>query len=93
MQNIEVKQGQSFFDVVVVGTGSITNALAMALKNNVSVTEKRQTGDVIIMAGTERKAITKLFGKTHYPATAATTKEQTTTGLDYLLPNILPMSL
>ncbi len=91
MQNIEVKQGQSFFDVVVVGTGSITNALTMALKNNVSVTEKRETGDVLALAGTERKAITQLFGKTHYPATGTTTT--TTTDSDYILPGILPMSL
>lgn len=92
MQNTEIRQGQSFFDVVIVRTGDITNAFEMALKNNISITEKRQTGDVLVNAGKERKAITKLFGKVHYPATAPK-QETTTTGLDYLLPNILPMSL
>lgn len=94
MQNIEVKQGQSFFDVVIVATGNITNVFSMALANNISVTDSLEVGEEFSVIGNQRKPITGLFGKTHYPATATTIiKKTTTTELDYLLPAILPMSL
>lgn len=93
MQHIEAKQGQSFFDVVLVGSGNILNAVEMALKNNMSITSDVETGSFLSVSGVERKAVTRVF--THrYPATALTKESSSElTGLDYVLPGILPLSL
>lgn len=92
MQTIDVKQGQSFFDVVITGTGDITNAFAMAVENNCSITDLIESGEVLRTAGNQKKTITALFGKKHYPATAiAIEQDQQQDQLLYVFPYILPM--
>lgn len=92
MQTIDVKQGQSFFDAVIVSTGDITNAFEIALKNGVSITDTLETGDALRVVGNSRTSITSLFNKKHYPATAIELEQdQQQDQLLYVFPYILPM--
>lgn len=93
MQTIDVEQGQSLFDVIVVGRGDITSALKFALANNRSLTGAVQTGDVLELSGKRRKAIIKLFEGENKPATAITQEAGAGSMLDYVFPYILPISL
>lgn len=44
---IEVKQGQSFLDIVLQSTGNIENALQCAILNGGSITEELSAGRLI----------------------------------------------
>lgn len=93
MQTIEVRQGQSFFDVALVATGDVTNVFQMAVENNISVTDLLQPGNNLIVSGALRTPITKLFSTRNYPATAIQLETQTNNdGIDYVFPYILPMT-
>ncbi|MGJ5643198.1 hypothetical protein [Formosa sp. S-31] len=64
------KQGQSFFDLVIQGTGSIDEAFAMALANNGrSVTDDVVIGEHFEAHTVARKSIVSLFSY-QVPATA-----------------------
>lgn len=89
MRTTKVRQGQSFFDVVIESTGDITNAFEMALVNNISVTDIVFNQMDLIVAGTEKRAITQLF--LHDKVATEYTSEQivpNTEGIGYWLINI-----
>ena len=89
MQTTKAKQGQSFFDVVIESTGAITNTFEMALANNISITDEVFNQMELVVAGTEKKAITQLFLIQH-PAT----KDHTVASYsDYVFPQLLPIIL
>ena len=68
---MEVKGGQTFYDMVIEGTGSMDNAFAMSLLNGKSQTEELQTLEEIKPAGKVLRAVTDLFIE-FQPATAIT---------------------
>lgn len=65
-----VKQGQSFFDMVLQGTGNIDNAFEMAVLNNRIMTDCLEIGDLITPSEVTDKRITSLFNANNLPATA-----------------------
>lgn len=88
MRTIEVKQGQTFFDVVIEATESLIYVFDVAKLNNIRITENLVIGQKILIPD---EIITKksIFHKGHYPASKEyeTTNE---TDVDYLLPQTLP---
>ncbi len=44
MQNIEIKNGQNFLDVVLEATGDLDNVLIMAWANDLSITDSYEIG-------------------------------------------------
>lgn len=87
MRIIEVKQGQTFFDVVIEATGNVTSTFEVAEINKLSITDNVFIGQKIQIPDNISKK--EIFTNGHYPAS----KESTITnesGLDYLLPQTLP---
>lgn len=72
------KQGQSFLDLVIQGTGSLQSAFSMALENDRSVSDAVETGEQIKSAKVKDKSITALFQK-RLPATAPLMEIETIT--------------
>jgi hypothetical protein len=72
MQSIQVKQGQSFFDIVLEGTGDMANILSMAIENGVSLTESLNIGHEIKPIGEIKKEFTILLTGRFAPATMIT---------------------
>lgn len=68
----KVHQGQSFLDKVIEMTGSVDNAFAMALENNVSITDALAIGTVLTYSGVVTKSVSSLFGDSNRCATAIT---------------------
>ncbi|RTY71566.1 hypothetical protein [Flavobacterium sp. LB2P53] len=68
----KVYQGQSFLDKVIEMTGSADNAFAMALENNVSITDSLAIGTLLTYSGTVIKSISSLFNDNNRCATAIT---------------------
>lgn len=66
---MEVKQGQSFWDLVVQLTGDIDNAFAMSLLNDRSTTDLLALGDTILPNGQIKKNVVNLFTEDNIPAT------------------------
>lgn len=66
----KVYQGQSFIDKVIESTGSIENVFAMALENNVSITDSFEIGTKLIYTGPTIKSIAMLFTDNYRCATA-----------------------
>jgi len=64
-----VEQGQSFWDMVIQGTGDIENAFARALLNGVSVTDDLPIGYEFKTGDVTNKRIQALFNPKHKPAT------------------------
>ena len=87
---MKIKQGQCFFDVVLGSTGNKENLIKMALHNNVSITQKLDIGTEVIPAGKNNKRILEMFGKNNSPATLI---KQKSSPLDFLFPNLFPISL
>lgn len=71
----KVYQGQSFIDKVIESTGSIENVFAMALENNVSITDSFEIGTKLIYTGPTIKSIASVFNK-KIPATAINQDQQ-----------------
>jgi hypothetical protein len=69
---MKAKQGQSFLDLVLQGTGNIENSFAMSVLNGVSITDNLFIDEEIIPAGKENKFITELWSEYNLPATAVT---------------------
>lgn len=63
------RQGQSFFDLVIQGTGAIENAFEMALLNGLSITDDLEIGQTIEPSTITSKSIVAMFSEKHYPAT------------------------
>lgn len=68
----KVHQGQSFLDKVIEMTGSVDNAFAMALENNVSITDSLAIGTLLTYSGAVTKSISTLFNDSNRCATAIT---------------------
>ena len=68
----KVHQGQSFLDKVIEMTGSVDNAFAMALENNVSITDSLAIGTLLTYSGAVTKSVSSLFGDGNRCATAIT---------------------
>lgn len=88
MRVIEVKQGQTFFDVVIEATGNVTSTFEVAEINKLSITDNVFIGQKIQIPD-KISGKKEIFSDGHYPAS----KESTITnesGLDYLLPQTLP---
>lgn len=68
----KVHQGQSFLDKVIEMTGSLDNAFAMALENNVSITDTLAIGTILTYSGAVTKSISSLFNDKNRCASAIT---------------------
>ncbi|MGV8814737.1 MAG: hypothetical protein ACOH2D_11575 [Gelidibacter sp.] len=71
MSNV-TKQGQSFLDKVTQYTGSIDNALEMAVLNNLSITDPLVIGDIVKATAVTNKIVHGFFNPFNEPATALT---------------------
>lgn len=69
---MKAKQGQSFFDLVLQGTGSIENAFLMSVLNDVSITNKLIIDQTLLPAGILKNEIIELWEESNLPATALT---------------------
>lgn len=69
------KQGQSFCDLVIQGTGDIENLFATALLNGLSITDNLIIGQEIKFTGKENKSILDLWSENNLPATAITDQD------------------
>lgn len=72
---MEVKAGQTFYDMVIEGTGSIDNSFAMSLKNLKSQTDELETLEKVEPSGRIYAAVTELFID-YQPATAVTENDE-----------------
>lgn len=68
----KVYQGQSFLDKVIEMTGSVDNVFAMAVENNVSITDTLAIGTVLTYTGVVTPTIVSLFSDSNRCATALT---------------------
>lgn len=67
----EVRQGQSFLDMALQMTGSIDNAVALAVLNGRSLTDDLSVGQVLKeMPGGKQKVIDFFTPENNRPATA-----------------------
>lgn len=64
-----VYSGQSFLDKVLECTGSIDNAVQMALLNRISITDDMIVGSELQTAGITNLAIVAFFNENNKPAT------------------------
>lgn len=64
-----VKQGQSFLDKVLQSTGSVDDALAMAILNGKSITEDLDIGEELECAIVSNKRVVAHFAMNSEPAT------------------------
>jgi len=69
---MKAKQGQSFFDLVIQGTGNIENAFAMSVLNGISITDEMVIDQEIIPEGKQEPSIVELWSENNLPATALT---------------------
>lgn len=86
--NSAMLQGQTFFDKVLELTGDVTNALAMAALNDVSLTASLAIGNIINPAGSYDNSIVALFYNMP-PATSQ--KGSIIKSYDFLLPQTFPL--
>lgn len=82
-----VLQGQTFFDKTLELTGDVTNALAMAALNSLSLTDSLSIGTAINGTGVTDAAVVSLFV---FRPPASTLQLQQLSNLDYLLPQLFP---
>lgn len=68
----KVYQGQSLSDKALEVTGSIENVFALALENNVSITDPLAIGTLLKYTGAVTKSIASLFNDNNRCATAIT---------------------
>lgn len=57
----EVRQGQSFLDMVLQGTGSIDNVIAMAVANDIPITADLIIGQKLKLTQATKPAIVSFF--------------------------------
>ncbi|RTY93252.1 hypothetical protein EKM01_03895 [Flavobacterium sp. RSP46] len=68
----KVYQGQNLSDKAVEMTGSIENIFALAIENNVSITESLAIGTTLNYSGKAIKSISALFNDNNRCSTAIT---------------------
>lgn len=79
MQKITVLSGQSLFDIAIQYTGDVANAFAIALLNQISVTDNLSTQKLVLIPDSLIKAtreIKYLKNEGVIPATAITLDQQ-----------------
>lgn len=86
---MKIKRGQSFLDIVLESTGNRENFILMAHKNNVSITDVLNIGTEIQVTGKKKKRIIEMFGENNIPASLTNNDNV----LDFLFPNLFPISL
>lgn len=69
MQFMKAKQAQSFFDLVIQGTGNVENAFEMALLNGVSMTDDLFIGQEVLPTAVTSKSIVSQWNDDNLPAT------------------------
>lgn len=89
MQNITIKQGQSFLDAVLEGTGDISNAFVMAQANGCSITDAPAIGTGIEVAGNIKANMVALLTGKYAPATLGAPPEFSV--FDFVFPLIFPI--
>lgn len=87
MRTIVIKNNQCFLDIVLESTGSIDNALQMAVSNDTSITDERAIGTPYIVSGTVHKSVVDVM-RVYTPATALRDYSEKT---NYRLPGIFPI--
>lgn len=70
----KIKQGQCFLDMVIELSGSVDNAIEMAMLNNVSITDRLKINDVVVCNNITNKRVVQLF-KNKNTATALSTDD------------------
>lgn len=73
----KVYQGQSFLDKTIEMTGSIENVFALALENNMSITDILTIGSTLTYSGKIIKSIGALFNDMNRCATQITAEDYT----------------
>ena len=63
-----VYSGQSFFDKVIENTGSIENAVEMALLNEISITDNIVVGSGLLISTITNKVVAGYFDDDNKPA-------------------------
>lgn len=74
---MKVERGQSFLDIVLQGTGSIENALEMAIANGVSPTDDIVINQEIKATAVTKRSIQSIWGEKNKPASALTEHQET----------------
>jgi hypothetical protein len=69
---MKAKQGQSFSDLVIQGTGSNENSFTMSVLNGVSITDSLTINQELLPAGKENKSMLEIWSENNNPATAVT---------------------
>ena len=84
---------QSLFDIAVESHGSILSVIDWAIKNNISITDNVRAGQILQVPSPKNKNnnIALFFKRSGYKV--ATDIERQPSYLDYLFPNIFPLSL
>lgn len=80
MQKIAVLSGQSLFDIAIQYTGDVANSFAIALLNQISMTDNLSTQNLVLIPDSLIKAtreIKYLNNEGVIPATAITLDQQT----------------
>lgn len=90
MQKIKLIDNQTFLDACLVGCGSITHAVEMAILNSVSITDLRTAGEVLNVPDVRNEMKTYFFVK---QISIATDVKINPENGGFELPSLLPMSL
>lgn len=69
---MKAKHGQSFFDLVLQSSGSVENAFAMSLSNEVSITDPLFIDQELLPSGKADLSIIESWSEKNLPATAIT---------------------
>lgn len=87
MQTIQIKNNQCFLDIVLESTGSIDNAMQMAVANGTSLTDERAIGAKYIVLGNINRSVTDVL-RVYNPATGLVNYSER---VNYRLPSMFPM--
>jgi len=80
MQSMIVKEKQSIFDIALIGCGSAESAFALALANDISITDDLTAGEDLQLTDVVNKSIVDYYTqKGIVPATALTAENITDT--------------
>ena len=63
-----VYSGQSFLNKVVECTGDVENAVAMAFKNGINISDDIMVGSEVISTGVTKKSVFNFFNEDNRPA-------------------------
>ncbi|GLB51697.1 hypothetical protein NBRC110019_07360 [Neptunitalea chrysea] len=89
-----VINNQSVLDLAIEMHGSVEQAMQLAIKNGISLTEVLNPGMQINDADNtdfENKDVAKYFKKKKQKIATATTEQPELSALDYMLPQVFPI--